>query len=248
MTTTSLAVLLCAGIGSRLRPLTDDRPKSLVEVGGEPILLRAVRTLVAHGVREIVLATGYREDALRRALADAEIPVRYCPNEAFDSTQNSVSLSLCERAVGNRPFYLLDGDVLFHPEVLARLDDGESDLAVAVERSEKLGEEEMKVLVEGRRVKAFGKGLDPRASFGESIGIARIGERSCPLVFEQLAKAIAAGKTNLYYEDVFNHAIDAGLFVAVSDVTDLPWIEVDTPEDLSRARELVESGLLERSA
>lgn len=248
MTTTSLALLLCAGIGSRLRPLTDDRPKSLVEVGGVPILLRAVETLMAHGVREIVLATGYREDALRTALSSRSIPVRYCRNEAFESTQNSVSLALCRDAVNGRAFYLLDGDVLFHPDVLSRLDDSSADLAVAVERRDDMGEEEMKILVQGERVRAFGKGLDPSASFGESIGIARIGEKASERLFGELARSIEDGQTSLYYEDVFNHLIETGTTVGVSDITDLPWIEIDTKEDLDRARGLVEKASFVRGA
>lgn len=248
-TPSSLAVLLCAGIGSRLRPLTDDRPKSLVEVGGEPILLRAVQKLVAHGVSELIIASGYREDALRRALESSPIPVHFCRNEAYESTQNSVSLSLCEELIGGRSFYLLDGDVLFHPDILARLDAQGADLTVAVERRDDMGDEEMKVLASGEgRVRAFGKELDPEASFGESIGIARIGERATSPLFEHLSRAIEAGDTNLYYEDVFNHVIETGLLVAMADVTDLAWIEVDTPEDLARAEALKESGRLEGAA
>jgi len=248
MSAAPLAVLLCAGVGSRLRPLTDDRPKSLVSVAGEPILLRAVRKLVDHGVRELVLATGYREDALHRALADAPIPVRFCPNEAYDRTQNSVSLLLCREAVAGRAFYLLDGDVLFHPEILARLDEGDADLAVAVERRTDMGEEEMKILVDGDRVRAFGKGLDPRASFGESIGMARIGERASARLFDELARVHGEGRTNLYYEDVFNHLIETGHLVKAVDIGSCPWIEVDTPEDLARAEALVRSGKLDPAA
>lgn len=248
MSTAPLAVLLCAGVGSRLRPLTDDRPKSLVDVSGEPILLRAVRKLKDHGVRELVLATGYREDALRRALADCPIPVHFCPNEAYDRTQNSVSLLFCREAVAGRAFYLLDGDVLFHPEILTRLDAGEADLAVAVERRDDMGDEEMKVLVDGDRVRAFGKGLDPRKSFGESIGIARIGEGAGSRLFDELARVHEAGTTNLYYEDVFAHLIETGHLVRAIDIGSCPWIEVDTPEDLARAEALVRSGKLDPAA
>lgn len=245
MSAAPLAVLLCAGVGSRLRPLTDDRPKSLVDVSGEPILLRAVRKLVDHGVRELVIASGYREDALKRALANAPIPVHFCPNEAYDRTQNSVSLLLCREAVGARAFYLLDGDVLFHPEILSRLDEGEADLTVAVEHRTDMGEEEMKVLVEGDRVRAFGKGLDPRKSYGESIGMARIGERASSALFDELSRAHGEGTTNLYYEDVFNHLIETGHVVKAVDIGACPWIEVDTPEDLARAEALVRSGKLD---
>lgn len=247
MSGASVAVLLCAGVGSRLRPLTDDRPKSLVAVGPEPILVRAVRLLVELGVRELVVATGYREDAVRSALAAAPVPVHCCPNDAYDRTQNSVSLALCERAIAGRGFYLLDGDVLFHRDIVARLAASEADLAVAVERRDDLGDEEMKVLVEAGGIRAFGKGLEPRASFGESIGIARVGDRVVSSLFHALRRAIDGGRTGLYYEDVWNELLRERLHAEAVDVTDLPWIEIDTPEDLARARDLVESGRLDRA-
>jgi NDP-sugar pyrophosphorylase family protein len=65
---TTAAVILVAGVGSRLRPITDDRPKALVDLDGETILGRAIRLLAEYGVRKVVLATGYREDAVRAAL------------------------------------------------------------------------------------------------------------------------------------------------------------------------------------
>src|SRR5258707_5402385 len=92
---TTAAVILVAGIGSRLRPITDDRPKALVDLGGETILSRTVRLLASYGVRRVVLATGYREDAVRAAMQGAPVPVEYCRNPEFDRTQNSVSLALC---------------------------------------------------------------------------------------------------------------------------------------------------------
>jgi choline kinase len=240
-----VAVLLCAGVGSRLRPLTDDRPKALVDVGGETILARAVRLLVASGVREIIAATGYREDAVRAALAGCAVPVSYCPNPAFDRTQNSVSLLLCREAVRGRPFYKLDGDVLFHPEILTRLSRANAPLAAAVERRDDLGDEEMKVLVEGDRIRSFGKGLDPRASFGESIGIERVTGDAVSLLFHALAATCDAGITHLYYEDVYATLIAGGLGASAVDISDLAWTEIDTPEDLAKARELVGSGALD---
>src|SRR3954447_97106 len=100
---TTAAVILVAGIGSRLRPMTDDRPKALVDLGGETILARAVRLLAEYGVRKIVLATGYREDAVRTAMAvhGASLSVEYCKNPEFDRTQNSVSLALCRGKIGS---------------------------------------------------------------------------------------------------------------------------------------------------
>src|SRR5689334_16322721 len=93
------AVILVAGVGSRLRPITDTRPKALAPIGDETILSRAVRLLLDFGISRLILATGYREDAVRSALAGLGREVMFCPNPRYDSTQNSVSLALCREAV-----------------------------------------------------------------------------------------------------------------------------------------------------
>lgn len=242
---TPVAVLLVAGIGSRLRPLTDDRPKALVDVGGFTLLGKAVETLVAYGVTDLVLATGYREDAVRAAMADVKARVHYCRNEQFESTQNAVSLLLCESAVAGRDFFKLDGDLLFSPAVLARLEGAGPDcIAAAIDARANLGEEEMKVTTSGDRILAFGKGLDPKTSFGESIGIERVSGAAVSSVFHGLRRAHGAGRTQLYYEDVYGELLGEGTAGRAVDVSDLPWMEIDTPDDLAAARRLVASGAI----
>jgi choline kinase len=243
---THVAVLLCAGSGTRLRPLTDDRPKALVDVGGETILARAVRLLAGAGVTDLVVATGYRAESVKSAFAGHAGRVTFCHNPAFDRTQNSVSLHLCEQAIANRDFFKLDGDVLFCASVIQRLREANGQLVAAVERNARLGAEEMKVKIDRGRIVAFGKQLDPATCFGESIGIELVREGATSALFSALARASSAGETDLYYEDVYGRLIAEGLDAAVADVTDLPWIEVDTPSDLERARELVRTGILDR--
>src|SRR6185369_4113763 len=120
---TTAAVILVAGIGSRLRPITDDRPKALVDLGGETILARTVRLLANYGVRKIVLATGYREDAVRGAMQGVPpvIEVEYCRSPEFDRTQTSVSLALWRNALGTHAGCKRDGDVVFQRQVRGRL-------------------------------------------------------------------------------------------------------------------------------
>ncbi|HEY4159416.1 MAG TPA: phosphocholine cytidylyltransferase family protein [Polyangiaceae bacterium] len=238
------AVILVAGIGSRLRPITDDRPKALVDVGGETILARAVRLLASAGVAKLVLATGYREDAVRRAMQDAPVALEYVRNPDFESTQNSVSLALCRQAVGPGAFFKLDGDVVFQRQVLERLTRSESELGVAVDSGRKLDAEAMKVKTEGTRILAFGKGIPLAESAGESIGIERVSAVLNGRLFEALDRARARAEVGLYYEDVYSQMIaDHSLSAEKVDVSDLAWTEVDDPSDLARARALVATGV-----
>ena len=237
---TALAVILVAGVGSRLRPLTDDRPKALVDIGGETILLRALRLLAQHGVKRVVLATGYREDAIRHALANSPLPVTYCHNPDFDRTQNSVSLALCRAELEKQSFFKLDGDVVFQPQVLTRLDQAESDLAVAIDSSRDADAEAMKVALHLGRIAAFGKGLPLTESGGETIGIERVGAACSEALFPALELAHTAGRTDLYYEDVYSELVRRGAVEACAvEVGDLPWTEVDDFSDLEQARRLV---------
>jgi choline kinase len=233
------AVILVAGIGSRLRPITDTRPKALAPVGDETILGRAVRLLLEFGVSRLILATGYREDAVRAALADLQSEVVYCPNPRYDSTQNSVSLALCKDAVGDRSFFKLDGDVVFDLELLTRIAAPAAELSAGVDSSRNLDEEAMKVVVEGKAIRRFGKGVPLAQSHGESIGIERIGSGAGRKIFAALDERIGAGVTNLYYEDVYSQMIERGELAAeAADVSGLRWTEVDTFEDLEAARRL----------
>jgi choline kinase len=233
------AVILVAGVGSRLRPITDTRPKALAPVGAETILGRAVRLLLEFGVSRLILATGYREDAVRLALADLQNEVRYCPNPRYETTQNSVSLALCREAVDGRSFFKLDGDVVFDPELLTRIAAPNAELSAGVDSSRKLDEEAMKVVVEGSRILRFGKSVPLAASHGESIGIERVSSSASGKLFDALDARIADGQTQLYYEDVYSQMIErAELAAELADVSGLRWTEVDTFEDLEAARRL----------
>lgn len=230
-------MILAAGIGSRLRPLTLDRPKALVEIEGESILARAIRLLRNAGVRELVVATGYREDAIRAALAALSVPAILCANPDYESTQNSVSLALCSDALRGKSFFKLDGDVVFQPQVLERLGLADAELSVAVDSQRAVDEEAMKVELQGGLIARFGKGIPVRSAYGETIGIERLDARAGERVLSAIARGIAAGVRDRYYEDFYSDLVEAKALTARAiEVGDLPWSEVDNFEDLERAR------------
>jgi choline kinase len=239
-----IAVILVAGIGSRLRPITDDRPKALVQVGDETILGRACRLLVDAGAKKIVLATGYQRERVWRATRGLGIEVVTCDNPEYATTQNSVSLALCQRAVEGESFVKLDGDVVFEPEVLGRLlrAPRDSDLLVLTDSKRERDEEAMKVREQDGRIVEFGKRIPLASAQAETIGIEGLSKRASDEFFRAMARHRERGERGLYYEDVYSELIRSeALSARAIEVGDLAWTEVDTLEDLERARALLGS-------
>lgn len=235
--TVTRAVVLVAGTGSRLRPLTNDRPKCLVEVEGRSILARLLERLAGAGITRACLATGHRADALDAHFARHPPPLElsFVANERFATTNNAYSLFTTRAQMGDRGFLLCDGDVLVGPGVVERLLAHDAENALLVEPRDDMADEEMKATVDAsHRVTALAKTLRPEDSFGESIGIQRIGESSA--LWKTLADMMAAGGEGEYYEAAFQRMIDAGAQFAAVPVAGDEWIEIDDLADLERAR------------
>jgi choline kinase len=237
------AVLLVAGIGSRLRPLTDGIPKALVSLGRESILQRLIRQLQECGVVRFVLATGYCEEAVREAVLPLGVSVEYCRNSDYADTQNSVSFACCADAVRDEPIIKLDGDLVLDVEILRRVLSGSSQMLVAVDSSRELDQEAMKAEVDDNGlIRRFGKSIPAAAASAESIGVEVLDVTSNHTVMQRIGSLIAQGVTNRYYEDVYSELIqDSKLTAKALDVAGLRWTEVDTLEDLQLARQLVAS-------
>ncbi|MDB4931826.1 MAG: hypothetical protein JWM10_4310 [Myxococcaceae bacterium] len=232
------AILLVAGVGSRLRPLTDRRPKCLASLGGETILARQVRLLAAAGVARLVLSTGFAAEAVREALADAPLPCAFVHNPDYATTQNIVSLHRALAVVAG-DVIKLDGDVVFTDALLPRLLGRDDDAVVAVDDRQPVRDEAMKVRAVGGVAERFGKGIAVAEALGESIGVEWFGGAARATLAAAVGAAVAAGRTDLYYEDVYAEVVARGVKMRCVGVGDLPWTEVDEPADLARAVALV---------
>jgi len=238
-------VLLAAGRGERLRPLTDARPKALLDVGGVPLLVRAVRELAARGLTRFTIVDGYLGEMLRAALLEhfPEAWFRFVRNEEWARTNNAVSLQLA-RTEDPEPILLLDGDIAFAPRVIDRILEDPHPNRLGVRTRGTLGAEEMKVrLGPDGRVVDIGKSIDPSLAVGESIGIEVFSAAFCARLFDVLDRRIGEGPGwSEFYEASFVEVIRAGEFVHPVDLDALPCVEIDTEEDLERARSLFVAG------
>jgi choline kinase len=236
-------IVLAAGPGRRLQPLTDDLPKTLLPLSnGRTILDLALANLRSAGLGEVVVVTGFAADRVaeqREALERRhDVRLELLFNERAEEWNNAYSLWLAREAFRDGAL-LVNGDTV-HPAsieqtLLAARGPG---VLLAVDTEKRLGEEEMKVLLdEDGTLRTISKEVDPAASQGEYIGVTLI-ERSAA---EPLADALEATwrrDPSDYYEDGFQELVDRGGDVHVAPIGAVDWVEVDDHADLARAREI----------
>jgi choline kinase len=236
------AVILAAGIASRLRPLTDSTPKCLLKVKGKPILGMTIENLFSSGIKDFVIVTGYLEDQIYRFIKEQypALNVTFISNEIFASTNNIYSLWLTKDIVKAKDFLLLDGDIVFDKEIVDLLLYGKHRCALALRTNGHVGEEEIKVMTDmDGFAKEINKTMNPAEAAGESIGIELFSEDSSARLFDELWVMIELEKKiNVWYEEAFQRIINLGTKIAAVDVGDLKCMELDTVEDFRNAESM----------
>jgi len=240
------ALILAAGVGSRLMPLTADRPKALVEVAGVPLIARILKACADAGAREAVIVTGYLRERLEGWL-DANalpLPVRTVWNAEHATINNAHSLFVARELLADDDFVKLDGDLLLSPALLVRLMRAAPRTAALVDAKAALDPEAMKAVIRpDGSIAAFGKWLTVAEASGESIGVERIATEDAPSLFEAIEEVVhREGNHGAYYEDVYHRLLVRGGWRMVAlDTAGLPWTEIDDAADLARASLVAEA-------
>lgn len=232
-----------------MRPLTDERPKCLLTIGQRTLLQRTVDALLAAGIREIVVVTGYRQQMIRDFLTEHYLKaanyngthpvIHFIDNPDYEHNNNIFSLWLTRPYTDGKDFLLLDSDILFDPRMLPAVMACEGN-ALALNRHE-LGEEEIKVIVDAdNRVVEISKVCSIEQAIGESVGIEKITAAYSTALFCELEQMIEhEGLIDIFYERAFERLIPQGHTFRVVDTTHYFSIELDTIEDFENAKELI---------
>jgi len=233
------ALILAAGFASRLRPLTDSIPKSLLEIGGQAILGRMLHYLYDHGIRELGIVTGYRAsqitDYLTKEFPHVEVTCLY--NEVYQTTNNIYSLYLARQFAVDHDIYLLDSDIIFDRRILELLREYPEPDCLAMRSYGPIGDEEMKVTAgKDGRIIDISKRILPEESSGESIGIEKFSAGFVNRLFAVLTEMIEKqGQSDRFYEEAFKRVIEQGYPLFAVDVGQLRCVEIDTVDDLLHA-------------
>jgi len=242
-----IGLVMAAGASRRLRPDTDHMPKTLLPVDGDVTILDiALKNLAAVGLTDIVVLVGYaavavadRVPALQRRHG---VAIELVHNERAEDWNNAYSLWLARAHFGNGVL-LVNGDTV-HPVsveqtlLAASAADQGADLILALDDAKQLADEEMKVILDERRLMTrISKLIDPAEADGEYIGATLIK----PGAADALAGALEStwkSDPARYYEDGYQELADRGGAVAVAPIGAVEWVEVDDHRDLKRAREI----------
>ena len=229
------ALILAAGIGSRLQM---GLPKCLVEVGGRRLLDHQLDAIEQAGAERITLVLGYQHQRVEDAAGGrAEVVL----NERYAETNSLYSLWLARHAVEGAvegavgaDLLVLNSDVLFAPELLRDLL-AVGGSAIAVDSSSGDQDEHMKIRQRQGRLARIGKDLLPMYSHGESIGVVHLSALAVRAGFAAAESLIGRGRENDWAATALNDVVGRHR-VSCLDVAGQPWVEIDFPEDLDRAR------------
>jgi choline kinase len=238
------AVVLAAGQGKRLLPITETRPKCLVRFAGRSLLEWQIRTLWISGVTEIVVVTGFQAEMVEHEISRIRLPglsIRPVLNPFFNVSDNLASCFIARQEIlASERLVLLNGDTLFEPAVLARaLVEAEAPITLTIDRKDRYDADDMKVELDGDRLLHVGKSLDPSTVDGESIGLLVFSREGAARFAGEIDRAMRQpeGLRSWFLAVIDRLAVGEGI-VRVVSIEGLEWGEVDFPADLRRAEEM----------
>jgi choline kinase len=257
------AILIAAGRGKRLGAHTDEVPKCMVQVGARPILGWVWHALRSAGIDELVVIRGYRGDVLESFVRSLVPDAQFVDNTEWQT--NNVLLSLaCARRYLDRPCLISYSDIIFTPAVAQAAAAATAEIALVIDRDFRtiydgrtehpLDEGEVSDLMPDGTVARVGKrALPPSEAVGEFIGLSRLGAGGAATVARMLDALAhhyegrqhepfqrAATYRNAYLTDLWQELIDRGIRLDPVLISG-SWREIDTEQDLARARHLVDS-------
>lgn len=242
------AIILAAGMSSRLMELTDDKPKCMLEMGGKTILQRQIDTFRQCGTNDIIVVRGYMKEKINYA------GLKYVYNKNYRRNNILESLMYAESEMDS-DIIVSYSDILYDKSVVEKLLESKADISLIVDtdwiehyidRFQHPIEEAEKVMVKNDRITKIGKMINPNEAHGEFIGVAKFSKVGAGILRENYARVKielgnapfheAASLENAYLTDMLQELIDRGYVIANVDIKG-GWMEIDTPEDLQRAEE-----------
>ncbi|WP_020405441.1 sugar phosphate nucleotidyltransferase [Hahella ganghwensis] len=235
------AVILAAGTGSRLQPLTQQAPKCLTPVGNHTILQQQLNHLRSHSIHRLVMVIGYMGDHIKHYMADQapDFSVEWIDNPQYASTNNIYSLWLARSAI-TEPFLLLESDLVFDGEQLTEM--LELDRMAISPRQNWMNGTHVEIDADNSVIRFIQPPEDIPTDCYKTVNIYSFSQTSWQRALQSIHKMVKAGQLDAYYETAFARLVAKGQLKlhAVKFDPDR-WYEIDTLDDLQAAKQRVNS-------
>lgn len=233
------AAILAAGRGTRMK---DKRSKTLIPVAeGQPMLHYILAGLHRAGVEDLLVVTGYAAADIETFTTEAwPGEAKFVFNARWASWGNFHTARLGLDQSPGFDLMVVNSDVVVPPDVYRRVADAPGELVLAVQRRPKLDEEDMRVELDGDRVRQIGKHVKMPRSHGEFAGVSLLRPEAARRYADIATNWEWRAQTSGYYEDVYT-AMLGDVDCRAAFVRQDEYAEVDLPEDMSAAMEVVES-------
>lgn len=248
-----IGVILAAGMGTRLMPLTKDIPKALLKINNVTLLERMIKNCIEADISKFIVIVGYNRDKVielcPKIAEKYDIEIKTIINEEYDVTNTSVSTYLASKYIENDPedFILVNGDNVVDPEIITRLAASDN-TGMIVDNFKVLNEESFKLIIKNEiindnetivngEIEAIGKQLDISSSTGEFIGVSKvIGDDISD--FNRILEGLIDEDPQNYYDFAYK---DLSKIKTIDFVltNGLKWTEIDDHADWDNAQKLV---------
>lgn len=234
------AILLAAGVGKRLNQFISNAPKCLIKFNGISVIKRLVNDLTAFGVTDIVIVVGYEKEKLFDELRDLQktVNIKYVINEEYK--KGSIISLWKARCELNDDVVIMDADVICEKSLLGKLIVSPKKSCFLMDADFIDTGEEQKLGVVNDRVLTITKG-ELNGSFdlvGEAVGFLKLSKKDAMLLADKLSDDVKNGIDNCEHEEVYDRMLN-DCNVGYETVNGLPWIEIDFPEDVQKAENLI---------
>jgi len=226
------ALMLAAGRGRRLG---GDIPKPLIEIGGQPLLVRLICQLQKLDIRDIRVVLGHQGESVRKAVES--LGIRFVYNEIYDSSDNMYSFWTAREEL-HQDCLISHADLILEDDLLQRIVQAEGDIVLPMDMRT-LDQESMKLRLHDGRVVQISKDISLDNADGESIPCIKFSAAGLEALERQAEAIIRTGDHRQYLESAIQGLIDSqSLNISALDITGACWAEIDTPADLEYARKL----------
>ena len=235
------AVILSAGRGSRLLPLTEDLPKCLLPIGLTTVLGMQLDTLFQAGIKKVSVVTGFNADMVKAEInarpTGPKVKIIY--NPFYQVADNLASCWMARKSMKS-DFLIINGDTLFSPRLLETvLSAPPAPITVTIDKKDQYDGDDMKVTLDGSRLLAIGKTLTAQETNGESIGMLRFMGEGRKTFRDEIKSLMQNNKgTKSWYLSAIHGLAQNGVEIETTNIQGSSWAELDTPEDYEICREL----------